>query len=100
MWTSFGEVALAAGAPGGAIAIGDWLRRMGDTVPNVDRVLTVDGRVAQGFAPAGPHVPSDALTVRELSSPEGVVIDAKGRASKQQCFRPSDLGRASQPRAD
>jgi hypothetical protein len=25
-WTSFGDVALAAGAEGGGIAIGDWLR--------------------------------------------------------------------------
>ena len=99
MWTSFGQVALAAGAEGGAIAIGDWLRRTGDTVSNVYRVLTVDGRVAQGFAPAGPNVPSDALTVRELLSREGVVIDAKGRASKQQCFRASDWGRANQPQA-
>jgi alkylated DNA nucleotide flippase Atl1 len=92
-WTSFGQVARAAGAEGGAIAIGDWLRRKGDTVPNVYRVLTVDGRVAQGFAPAGPTVLGDALTVRELLTREGVLIDAKGRASKHQCFHASDWAR-------
>jgi alkylated DNA nucleotide flippase Atl1 len=94
-WTSFGQVARAAGAEGGAIAIGDWLRRKGDTVPNVYRVLTVDGRVAEGFAPAGPNVPGDALTVRALLSREGVVIDAKGRANKAQCFHASQWARAN-----
>lgn len=95
-WTSFGDVARAAGANGGAIAIGDWLRRKGDQVPHVYRVLTVDGRVADGYAPAGPNVPRDALTVRQLLSREGVVIDATGRASKHQRFRTADWGRSNQ----
>ena len=99
-WTSFGEVARAAGAEGGAIAIGDWLRRKGDTVPNVYRVLTVDGRVPDAFVPAGPNVPRDAVMVRELLRREGVIIDPKARASKHQCFRASDWDRTSQPGGD
>ncbi len=96
-WTSFGDVAQAAGAEGGAIAIGDWLRRKGDSVPHVYRVLTSDGRVADRFAPAGPNVPRDAITVRELLHREGVVIDARGRASQHQRFHAADWSRANQP---
>jgi hypothetical protein len=42
----------------GGQAIGEWLRREGHTVPNVYRVLKVDGYVSDGFRPAGPGVPA------------------------------------------
>ena len=35
-WTSFSEVARAAGADGGAIAIGDWLRAASIVGPDND----------------------------------------------------------------
>jgi alkylated DNA nucleotide flippase Atl1 len=89
-WTAYGDVAEAAGSPGGAQAIGDWLRREGDRVPHVHRVLRVDGQVPDAFRPAGAGVPADAATVRAVLVAEGVEIDPRGRASQAQRFRPAD----------
>lgn len=89
-WASYGDVAQAGGNAKGAQAIGDWLRRKGDEVPHVYRVLTVKGFVADSFRPAGPGVPSDGSSVRALLRREGVMIDPKGRASANQRFRPED----------
>jgi alkylated DNA nucleotide flippase Atl1 len=79
------------GSPNGAQAIGDWLRRRGDEVPHVYRVLNVEGLVPEGFRPAGPGVPADASTVRDVLRAEGVLIDARGRAAASQRFRVCDL---------
>ena len=89
-WTAYKDVATAGGNVRGAQAIGDWLRREGDRVPNVYRVLTVDGVVPDGFRPAGPGVPRDAANVREILKREGVTIDAQGRASQRQRFTVAD----------
>src|SRR4051794_25467937 len=85
-WTAYKDVAAAGGSERGAQAIGDWLRRHGDEVDHVYRVLRVDGFVPEAFRPAGPGVPPDAERVRELLRREGVVIDARGRASQRQRF--------------
>jgi alkylated DNA nucleotide flippase Atl1 len=45
-WTAYRDVAETAGSPGGAQAIGDWLRRNGDQVEHVYRVLRVDVQLA------------------------------------------------------
>jgi alkylated DNA nucleotide flippase Atl1 len=91
-WTTYGDVSRAAGVPArnGGQAIGEWLRREGDSVPHVYRVLTVNGYVADGFRPAGPSVPPDDERVRDVLSKEGVTIDARGRASKHQRFHFED----------
>ena len=91
-WTSYGDAAKAGGVPAqdGGQAIGEWLRREGDTVPYVYRVLTVKGYVADGFRPAGPVVPADEERVRDVLRKEGVTIDARGRASKPQRFHFED----------
>jgi alkylated DNA nucleotide flippase Atl1 len=89
-WTAYKDVAAAGGNERGAQAVGDWLRRRGDEVPHVYRVLTVDGYVADSFRPAGPGVPPDAPSVREVLRAEGVVIDARGRASQTQRFSVAD----------
>ena len=93
MWTSYGDVARAGGAQrpqDGAQAVGGWLRREGDRVSHVYRVLNVDGFVADGFRPAGPGVPADGARVRDVLRQEGVAIDADGRASEHQRFRFED----------
>lgn len=69
-WTSYKEVAIAAGSPNGAQAVGQWLRRNGDKVPHVWRVLTVDGTVADGFVSAGPDIPDGEVQVREMLEQE------------------------------
>lgn len=89
-WTSYKDVARAAGSPNGAQAVGQWLRREGQSIPNVYRVLTVDGAVADGFVPAGPGVPDGEVEVRTVLSREGVRIDRHGRASGAQRFRVED----------
>lgn len=85
-WTAYKDVANAARNTRGAQAIGDWLRRRGDEVPHVYRVLRVDGFVPDAFRPAGPGVPQDAERVREVLRIEGVHIDAQGRAAHRQRF--------------
>lgn len=89
-WTSYKDVAIAAGSPGGAQAIGQWLRRDGDKVPHVWRVLTVDGQVADGFMPAGPGVPAKAR-VADVLRREGLSIDGRGRAAPSRRFRAEDF---------
>ncbi len=89
-WTAYKDVAAAAGSPRGAQAIGDWLRRKGDEVPNVHRVLRADGFVPDAFRPAGRGVPADAERVRDLLREEGVDLDAQGRASQRQRFTVND----------
>lgn len=75
-----------------------WLRRKGHTVPRVYRALTSDGRLADGFVPAGAKVPGDALNVRDvLSSSDGVVIDALERAREHQRFSADDSVGTSRP---
>jgi len=78
---------MAAGSPAGAQAVGQWLRRNGDRVPHVYRVLTADGFVADGFVPAGPDVPDGEVEVRRVLRDEGIRIDARGRAAASQRFR-------------
>lgn len=90
-WTSYKEVAIAGGSPNGAQAVGQWLRRDGDKVPHVWRVLTVDGAVADGFVPAGPGVPGGEVQVRGMLEQEGVHISGiPRRAHADQQFRASD----------
>lgn len=85
-WTAYKDVAAAAGNDRGVQAVGDWLRRRGDEVDHVYRVLRVDGHVPDAFRPAGAGIPSDAEHVRDLLRREGVAIDDRGRASPRQRF--------------
>jgi alkylated DNA nucleotide flippase Atl1 len=86
-WTSFKDVATAGGNERAPQAIGGWLRRDGDKLPHVHRVLTIDGLVPEGFRPAGPGIPRDAHGVRALLEQEGVRCDGEGRALASQRFR-------------
>jgi alkylated DNA nucleotide flippase Atl1 len=92
-WTAYKDVAAAGGNERGAQAIGDWLRREGDQVPHVYRVLTVEGLVPDAFRPAGRGVPPNAASVREILKKEGVAIDARSRASQAQRFTYADWKR-------
>src|SRR3954463_11490777 len=85
-WTAYRDVAEAAGNVKGAQAIGEWLRRHGDQVPCVYRVLRVDGYVPDGFRPAGPGIPADAASVRAALREEGGRIDTHGKTAQTQRF--------------
>src|SRR3954447_617077 len=89
-WTSYKDVAVAGKSPRGAQAVGQWLRRNGDKITNVYRVLTVDGYVAEGFVAAGPDVPAGEIAVRAVLREEGVQIDQQGCAAASQRFRAED----------
>jgi alkylated DNA nucleotide flippase Atl1 len=83
-WTSYGDVAAAAGNRAGAQAIGMWALRRGHEIPGVHRMIRADGFVAEGFRAAAPGVPPDAPAARQLLQQEGVSFDERGRASQGQ----------------
>lgn len=89
-WTTYGEVALAAGAPKGAQAIGMWLSRETDAAPNVWRVLNAKGEVSEGWKGTSANVPATPHAARERLAQEGVVFAADGRADKTQRWVASD----------
>jgi len=93
-WAAYKDVAIAGGNEHGAQAVGDWVRREGDRIPHVYRVLLIDGFVAEGYRPAGAELPSDGVAVRDVLRREGVLIDAHGRASQHQRFTAADWRRA------
>jgi len=93
-WAADKDVATAGGNEDAAQAVGDWVRRNGDRLPHVYRVLRIDGFVAEGYRPAGAGLPSDGAAVRNAVQGEGVLIDARGRASKGQRFTAEDWRRA------
>jgi alkylated DNA nucleotide flippase Atl1/predicted nuclease with RNAse H fold len=87
-WTSYGDVAAAAGNRAGAQAIGMWALRRGHEIRGVHRVIRSNGFVAEGFRAAGPGVPPDAPAARHLLQQEGVGFDERGRASQEQRVTP------------
>jgi alkylated DNA nucleotide flippase Atl1 len=91
-WAAYKDVARAGGNERGAIAIGSWLRREGHRIEHDYRVLTVDGRMPDGFHSAGSGAPSDAASARATLKTEGVDIDANARAAQCQRFSTLDWG--------
>jgi len=89
-WTSFGDVAAAAGNERGAMAVGEWLRRSGGSIPYFWRVLRTDGLVPEGLRGGGVGLPHDAAEAREVLRGEELVIDGHGRAAQRLRFRPAD----------
>jgi len=86
-WTSYGEVAKAAGSPKGAQAVGQWCRREGAAIPFVYRVLTSNGFVAEGFiARPGRLCPTAGSRYDGRWRTRGVRIDGQGRAAARQRF--------------
>src|SRR5215210_3988562 len=69
-WTAYSEVATAGGSPRGAQAVGQWVRRHGDELDGVHRVLSSDGRIADAWVPAGAGLPSGPRGVRALLEDE------------------------------
>jgi len=83
-WSSYGDVARAAGSPQGAQSIGNWLRVRGEEVPHVWRVLDRDGEVSGGWVPANTTLPATREAVRQRLQEEGVRLDSRGRADQSQ----------------
>jgi alkylated DNA nucleotide flippase Atl1 len=78
-WTSYKEVARAAGNANGAMAIGSWLLS-GARTANAWRVLNSRGEVSEGWTPATDDQPRTTDDVRARLRAEGIDVDHRGRA--------------------
>jgi alkylated DNA nucleotide flippase Atl1 len=95
-WTSYGDVAAAAGAPKGAQAVGSWIMRTRGDVPHIYRVLNRDGEVNEGWKAVAPGLPPTGQHVRDKLTSEGVEIDPRsGRADQTQRWTPEDWARVN-----
>jgi predicted nuclease with RNAse H fold/alkylated DNA nucleotide flippase Atl1 len=70
-WAAYKDVATAGGNEEAAQAVGDWVRRNGDRLPRVYRVLRIDGLVADGYRPAGPGSPQRSRSCTRRSPARG-----------------------------
>jgi alkylated DNA nucleotide flippase Atl1 len=88
-WTSYGDVAVAAGRTTSAgQPIASWLGSKGHLVPYVHRVLNDRGEISPAWKPAGPGLPASRAAVEDLLRSEGVrFID--GRADQRQRWGPA-----------
>lgn len=89
-WSSYGDVAAAAGAPKGGQALGTWLARTeNDVPPLVYRVLNRYGEVSEGWRAVTPGLPRTRDDVQAKLSGEGVTFE-NGRASQDERWTPED----------
>jgi alkylated DNA nucleotide flippase Atl1 len=90
-WSSYGDVAAAAGAPKGAQAVGTWLLRTDADVPLAYRVLKRRGVVSGGWQiTEGSDLPATPDAVQQRLAEEGVAFDGSGRARQEQRWTPED----------
>ena len=75
-WTTYGDIAAAAGHPRRARMVGRAASTM-DDFPNAHRVLSADGTVGRGTGPGGRN---SAERARRLLEREGVGFSQSGRA--------------------
>lgn len=92
-WTSYKDVAEAAGAPRGAQAIGRWLAREGESVPNVWRVMTTAGVPSSGWTAAAAGIPPTVQAVIKRLAQEGVTF-TDGAAAADKRWSARDAGPA------
>ena len=89
-WTSYGDVAVAAGRSSSAgQPVASWLGSKGHRVPSVHRVLNDRGEISPGWKPAGPGVPATRDAVEEKLRSEGVRF-VRGSADQGQRWRTAD----------
>jgi alkylated DNA nucleotide flippase Atl1 len=99
-WTSYGDVAAAAGAPKGAQAVASWITRTKGEVPQLYRVLNRHGEVSDGWKPVTPALPPTPQDVRDKLASEGVTMDpATGRADQGQRWTPEDWANVDDARS-
>ena len=88
-WTSYGDVAVAAGRSSlAAQGIVSWIGSKGHLVANVHRVLNSDGEINDGWKASGPGLPASSADVRSLLLAEGVTFHGD-RADPASRWRPS-----------
>jgi alkylated DNA nucleotide flippase Atl1 len=82
-WTTYGDVADAAGNRDAALRIGEWLMESGGSIPFYWRVIYSSGEVPAGFIASTAGLPRNALEARERLLDEGVTFD--GERAGEQC---------------
>src|SRR4051794_25162631 len=86
-WTSYGDVAVAAGRSSSAAqGVVSWIGSKGHLISHVYRVLNATGQINQSWTPAGPGLPADAQAVRKLLEAEGLRFE-NGRADPTRRWR-------------
>lgn len=86
-WTSYGDVAVAAGRSSlAAQGIVSWIGSKGHVLANVHRVLNVRGEINSAWKPAGPGLPASAAEVESLLLDEGLGFH-DGRADAARRWR-------------
>lgn len=88
-WTSYGDVAAAAGSPKAAQAIGSWLRSAETDIPLVYRVLHRTGAVSENWIASDPALPVTVSDVRQKLIEEGISFEGE-KASQADRWRPED----------
>ncbi len=98
-WTSYGDVAEAAGSPKAAQAIGNWLRSEETDVPLVYRVLHGTGEISKHWTASNPALPPTVAEVQEKLIQEGVFFEGS-KASQADRWGPEDWRANSDGGAD
>lgn len=93
-WTSYKDVAAAAGNPKAAQSAGNHMRNSGGTIRNYWRVIHSDGSVPENFTAPADQGPTDPYSARQRLMTEGVRLDVGGCADPKQYFSYEDWLRA------
>jgi len=89
-WTSYGDVAAAAGNSRAGQPIGTWLSNKGDDIPLVYRILNRRGEVSDGWRTVNPELPPTQEAVRQRLKAEGVRFRDQ-RADQEQRWTVEDM---------
>ena len=82
-WTTYADVADAAGNRDAALSIGGWLRDSGSSIPFYWRVIGFNGEVPPGFIASTPGLPRNPIEARERLAAEGVTFE--GSRASERC---------------
>lgn len=95
-WTTYGEVADAAGNRAAPVPVGNWLARPDNHVPGVHRVLRESGQVSPGWQASDPGLPATPEGVQELLASENVEFAGR-RARADQRWTADDWRATLEP---
>jgi alkylated DNA nucleotide flippase Atl1 len=82
-WTTYGDVADAAGNRDAPRRIGEWLLESGGSIPLYWRVINSKGKVPGGFIASTPGLPANPVEARDRLGDEGVAFD--GERASERC---------------
>lgn len=89
-WTSYKDVAAAAGSPRAFQAAGNQMRDSGGSIRNYWRVIHSDGSVPENFSAPADRGPKDPASARSELIEEGVRFSLDGFADPSQYFSYED----------